>query len=124
MSLLLGGTYTYDNSYVGYRLPLYTIQGTLPVAGSGQYRDASNDPASTPPLTTYYSRRIDAGCQAGLGYRFGSSLVRVSYSLGLLNLGVGSQVDYGPNGVYSKEPPEYYNQALQLSFAYLFGLGS
>lgn len=124
VSLLLGGTYTYDNSYVGYRRPLYTIQGTLPVAGSGPYRDASNDPASAPAPTTYYSRRMDAGCQAGLGYRFGSSLVRVSYSLGLLNLGVGSQIDRGQAGVYSTEPPKYYNQALQLSFAYLFGPGS
>ena len=128
VGLLLGGTYTYHNTYVGYRRPEYTIEGTLPVAGDGQYHSSSNDPAGTdpggqvPPPTTYYSRRVDAGFQAGLGYRFGNQLVRASYSLGLLNQGVGAQMDYGGTaGVYTTEPPKYYNQALQLSFAYLFG---
>ena len=128
VGLLLGGTYTYHNTYVGYRRPEYTIEGTLPVAGSGQYRSSSNDPAGTDPSgqvsppTTYYSRRLDAGFQVGLGYRFGNQLVRAGYSLGLVNQGVSAQIDHGSlGGVYTTEPPRYYNRALQLSYAYLFG---
>ncbi len=126
VSLLLGGTYAYHNTYVGYRLPPYSIEGTLPVAGSGKYRDSSNDPSGTdpsgrvPPLTTYYARRLDAGFQVGLGYRFGNGLVRAGYSLGLTSSGVGSQIDLGPDGLYVKEPPKCANQAFQLSLAYLF----
>ena len=127
VGLLLGGTYTFHNTYGGYRRLGYAIQGTLPVEGSGRYRSGSNDPAAfnptgpTPQITTYYSRRVDAGLQVGLGYRFGNSLVRAGYSLGLTNPGVGSQVDYGGSaGVYIKAPPSYSNQAFQLSFAYLF----
>ncbi|WP_210519864.1 outer membrane beta-barrel protein [Hymenobacter terricola] len=125
VSLLLGGTYVYHNTYVGYRQPEYTIDGTLPVAGSQQYGSSSNDPAEpNPPLTTYYARRLDAGFQVGLGYRFGNGLVRAGYSLGLTNPGVGSEVDHGQNGVYTTKPSSYPNQAFQLSLAYLFSLPS
>jgi hypothetical protein len=107
-----------DNSYVGYRLPAYHIQGTVPVTGSGPYVDNFNDPAASPgqppQITTYYSRRVDAGFQVGLGYRLGNALVRAGYSRGLTNPGVG------PAGGGSGAVPQYANQAFQLSFAYLF----
>ncbi|GAA4028968.1 hypothetical protein GCM10022409_11350 [Hymenobacter glaciei] len=124
---LVGGNYSFRNTYVGYRRPQYTIEGSMPVATGAKYRTSSNDPAAydptgnTPQLSSYFSRAVDVGLQAGLGYRYGNSLVRASYSRGLNNLGVGTTIDYGsPSGTYTTEPPSYSSQAFELSFAYLF----
>lgn len=122
VSLLLGGQYAFDNTYVGYRRPQYTVQGTLPVAGSGSYHYATLDPNAAPNVTTYYSRRMDAGFQAGGGYRAGQCLFRLSFSMGLLNTGVGEMTDHGGTaGVYIVKPSTYYNRALLASFTYLLG---
>ena len=121
VGLLLGGRYTYSNRYAGYRLPEYTTEGDLPVAGSGAYHESTFDPSAPPPAPTYYSRRFDAGLQVGVGYRAGASLVRLSFSQGLLNQGAGRRDYGGVVGIYVIEPPTYYTQALQASYAYLLG---
>jgi hypothetical protein len=121
VGLLLGGRYTFHNHYAGYRLPESTTEGDVPVAGSPAYHQTTVAASLAAP-TTYYSRRLDAGFQVGVGYRAGASLLRLSFSQGLLNQGVGARIDYGgPVGVYNNEPPTHYTQALQVSYAYLLG---
>ncbi|GAA4354364.1 hypothetical protein GCM10023185_16110 [Hymenobacter saemangeumensis] len=130
LGLLLGGNYTFRNTYAGYRRQTYVVEGKVPVAGSEQYRATSNDPAATDPslghsLDSYSSRSQDVGLQVGVGYSFGKALVRASYSHGLNNLGVGSRIENGSSaGVYTTEPPKYSTQAVVVSFAYLLPLSN
>ena len=124
VGLLLGGRYTYGNLYAGYRRPEYTTEGDLPVAGSGAYHNSAAGPNGVSPATSYYSRRLDAGLQLGVGYRAGASLFRLSFSQGVLNQGVGEHLDYGSSGIYTHEPATYRTQVLQVSYAYLLGTKS
>ena len=121
VGLLLGGRYTYSNHFAGYRRPDYTTEGDLPVAGSGAYHNSTGGPNGVTPATSYYSRRLDAGLQVGVGYRAGASLFRLSFSQGMLNQGVGERTDYGSSGIYTYEPATYHTQTLQVSYAYLLG---
>ena len=63
-----------------------------------------------------YARHLDYGLQAGLGYRRGALLLQATYRLGLRSPGVATT-----RGGYSYEGPTYYNRAVQVSLAYLFG---
>lgn len=66
---------------------------------------------------TSYSQRIDAGLQAGVGYRYEQLLVQLSYSYGLRNVGPRYEEGVGVGFI----TPSYYNRVAQVSVAYLFG---
>lgn len=63
-----------------------------------------------------YSRRLDTGLQAGLGYRLGAFQLQASYSLGLRNL--ATQYRFG---AYTYNEAAYRNRAWQVSLSYLVG---
>lgn len=99
-SLLLGGSYAqrrsgFDQEYTGKVKPDNTAA------------DADNR----------YARRIDAGLQAGLGYRLKGFQLQASYSLGLRTIAVPYQAFDGQ--VYQSSA--YYNRAFQVSLSYLVG---
>jgi hypothetical protein len=62
-----------------------------------------------------YSQRLDAGLQAGIGYRLKGWQVQADYSLGLRNLASSYQ---GYNGTLYREDTNY-NRAFQVSLSYL-----
>lgn len=64
-----------------------------------------------------YSQRLDAGLQAGIGYRLKGWQVQAGYSLGLRNLAASYQ---GYNGTLYREAANY-NRAFQVSLSYLVG---
>jgi hypothetical protein len=64
-----------------------------------------------------YSQRLDAGLQAGIGYRLKGWQVQAGYSMGLRNLASSYQ---GYNGTLYREA-ENYNRAFQVSLSYLVG---
>jgi hypothetical protein len=105
LGLLLGGNYT-------FAVPIATTY-----VQSGQIRGGVH-PADFNGFTDqqYYSRRVDAGVQAGLGYRMGAILFQATYSLGLRNL---APADYD-RWRFLGTGPNYRSQALQASIAYLF----
>jgi hypothetical protein len=61
----------------------------------------------------YYSRIIDAGLQAGIGYRINPLLVQATYSQGLRD----TYVDSMNIGIFTSSS---YNRSFHLSVAYLF----
>jgi hypothetical protein len=61
----------------------------------------------------YYSRTVDAGLQAGVGYRTNALLIQASYSQGLRDTYVGSM----NIGIFETSS---YNRSLHFSVAYLF----
>jgi hypothetical protein len=63
-----------------------------------------------------FSRSVDTGLQAGLGYRVQSLLVQASYSYGLRNVNVSAPPNVGPFESTA------YNRSLHLSLAYLFSV--
>ncbi|WP_071885885.1 outer membrane beta-barrel protein [Hymenobacter sedentarius] len=67
---------------------------------------------------TYYSQQLDAGVQAGLGYRAGPLLVQADYSWGLRNL-TPPVVDENNNIIAPSGFPSY-SRAFQASCAYLW----
>jgi hypothetical protein len=64
----------------------------------------------------YYSKRMDAGLQTGIGYRYGNALAQVRYSMGLRNLAV----DNYDIARFVGTGPDYSQRVFQLSLAYLF----
>lgn len=108
-SLLLGGKYTrqiHATPYLGG--PAYDTEVSGEVKPAGQVADFDNR----------YSRRFDAGLQAGIGYRLGGLLLQASYSVGLCNLAVAT---HSAQNNYTYESPAYYNRAFQASVSYLVG---
>jgi hypothetical protein len=106
LSVLVGGHYEAQTTYLNASHAL--VKEGRVVAGDvgGTVADEAS------------SRRVDAGLQAGVGYRYGATLLQASYSLGLRNLASDTQLTpvATPNAQEA-----YYNRAFQLSFAYLFG---
>jgi hypothetical protein len=109
VGVLLGGHYTSVTRYPPYiLLPDITREGKVVAAES--YTPSSTD-------SNVYSRRVDAGLQFGLGYRYQGLLLQAAYGLGLTNqASVAEQLPGGGPAVY----PTYRNRAFQLSLAYLF----
>lgn len=106
VAFLLGGHYSAETT--GGMFPS-TETGNVVAATS--YRPTFTD-------SNFYSRRVDAGLQFGLGYRYQGLLLQAAYSLGLTNqAAVAEQL---PGG-YSYPAPTYRNRAFQLSLAYLLG---
>jgi hypothetical protein len=117
-SLLLGGEQQYSVSH-SYRTGSSAGGGydsyTTPIKPGDYYNSITLD-------YTYYSRRLDAGLQAGLGYRLGPAQLQVGYSMGLRNLGASYRFYRG--ATTQVEPgPTYRNRAFQASLSYLFGIG-
>lgn len=107
LSLLLGGRYDSRTTYAN---------GTT--ATNGRIVAGSTKPDKYPFSPYYdtdvYSRRLDAGVQAGLGYRYGGFLAQARYSFGLRNLAPYVEAT-------STAGDAYYNRAFTFSLAYLFG---
>jgi hypothetical protein len=66
---------------------------------------------------SYYSRSVDAGLQAGVGYRLNDVLVQATYSQGLRD----TYVDLMNVGLFAGSS---YNRSFHLSVAYLFSSGN
>ena len=108
IGFLLGGHYAAETTYPGAS---NTTQAGKIVAANSYTPSLTDDNA--------YSRRVDAGLQFGLGYRYQGLLLQASYSLGLRNQ--ASVQEALPGGYRLDYPPTYYNRAFQLSLAYLLG---
>jgi hypothetical protein len=107
LGLLLGGHYNLQVTYANGRT---TSEGQI-VAGSIQ---PDKYPFSPYYDTDVYSRRFDAGVQAGLGYQYGGLLLQAQYGFGLRNLAAYREAS-------ATDDPAYYNRTFHLSLAYLFG---
>jgi hypothetical protein len=109
VGLLLGGSYTQQVHEAGGYLggPASEREYSGHVKAANVVTDADNR----------YLQRVDAGLQAGIGYRLKSWQVQASYSLGLRNLAVSYQ---GYNGT-RYEGAATYNRACQVSLSYLLG---
>ncbi|MBF9222220.1 porin family protein [Hymenobacter ruricola] len=103
VGLLLGGRYETK------AVP----QSGAPTSDSGSITPTGNE---VPDLDRGYTRRFDAGLQAGVGYRYRAWMLQLAYSVGLRNL----SPSYHYNGV-PVSTPAYYNRAFQGSLTYLFG---
>lgn len=116
LSLLVSGNFSYFRSY-SYRTPSSAGGGSDHAAGPVEaYADPQPQPAM--PVTSFYSRRFDAGGQAGVGYGYGRGLLRMSYSLGLRNLGQDQQGG-NPYRPYTMPAPTYHNGFLQVALSLL-----
>ncbi|MDO7884243.1 porin family protein [Hymenobacter cheonanensis] len=107
---LLGGQYTHG-ARAGYGSSI-TGGGTYSgkVAAGDTYATSTKD-------SNYYSRQLDAGLQAGVGYGVGALQLQATFSLGLRNIGAA----YAPTANNPYEAPVIRNRSFQLSAAYLFG---
>lgn len=109
LGVLLGGNYTYST--------VRSTNGTsLRQQGQGDVEVSDRYDTTDPTDTRFYSRRLDAGLQVGVGYRLGGALVQLRYSVGLRNL----NADYQGYQV-STTAPTYQNQAFHLALAYVVG---
>jgi len=73
------------------------------------------------PDYTFYSRRLDVGAQAGLGYRLGGALLQVSYSQGLRRVNAAEQYAIDGGEPYDVASPNYRTRSVQASLSYLLG---
>lgn len=106
LSVLLGGHYEAQTTFLAASHSLFKEGKVV----AGDVGGAFDEEA--------YSRRVDAGLQAGVGYRYGATVLQATYSLGLRNLASDTQL----NPVATPTARDaYYNRAFQLSLAYLFG---
>lgn len=78
------------------------------------------DIAYLQPDYTAYSRRFDVGVQGGLGYRLGSALLQIEYTLGLRNL-VPTLVYPAGTPTNSEVGQPYRTRGTQISLSYLLG---
>jgi hypothetical protein len=104
VGVLVGGHYArqeHASDYPG--APTRTAESTGRVRAGSEYDDYG-----------HYSKRVDGGVQAGLGYRFHGALVQAGYSVGLRALNAQFR-----SGTYTAADPVYYNRAFQVSLTYL-----
>ena len=118
---LLGGNYDYQNSYSA-TYPGEATGGGSKKSGLVVWGDyfPNNSNIHGYADDGFYSRALDAGLQAGLGYRFGRALVQASYSHGLRNLAADLACGSGSNRQLIDSGVTYRNRAWQASFSYLF----
>jgi hypothetical protein len=102
LSWLLGGHYESQSRY---------LSSTTTLSREGKVVAGDLEPTAS---TSVYSRRVDAGLQARVGYRYKAALLQLTYSCGLRNLAA----DFTFAGT-SQARPAYYNRAFQISLAYL-----
>lgn len=101
-ALLLGGHY---EEYSGSNVFLYQSGAITVVAANAPENRTARD----------YIRRFDAGLQAGVGYRYKALLLQASFRQGLRNTAPNT---YSHSQLID-QGDETYNQAFQLSLAYL-----
>jgi hypothetical protein len=106
VSWLLGGHYESQYRY---------LTSTRVITREGEVVAGKVGPTSTEQV---YSQRWDAGLQAGVGYCYGATVLRVSYSWGLRNLASDVQLNAAATPTATAA---YANRAFQVSLAYLFG---
>lgn len=104
LGILIGGNY---NS-------TYRLNGLSPIEAEGKIV-GGNNPQATLGGNDVYSKRVDAGLQAGIGYRYQSLLLQLNYSIGLRNLAT----DFLSNPTTIVEGSPYRNRAFQASLSYL-----
>lgn len=109
LALLLGGKYTSSIS-AGYGGPSSgrAYAGNV-VAGDTYATSVRN--------TDYYSRKLDYGLQAGVGYGLQAIQLQFSINYGLKDIGAA----YAANAGNTFAAPVIHNYGLQLTAAYLFG---
>jgi hypothetical protein len=98
--LLLGGRY--HSTYLD-------VANGSDFSQQGQVRADDYQPipfSPTAPVDDQYTRRLDVGAQAGLGYRFGPLLAQAEFSFGLRDLAPVLE--------------SAYNRTAQVSLSYLF----
>jgi len=103
----------YLSALVGGRFRFWQPSTALVVDIAGPVKGGPT-PAGSGYDAVQYSQRVDAGGQAGLGYRRRHLLLQATYSVGLRNLtseGSSHRIGFGP---------DYKNRVFQLSLAYLF----
>lgn len=106
---LLGGKYT-QSTRTGY-------DGSLTGGGTTSGAVVAGDTYATSNRNSnYYSRRLDAGLQAGIGYGFQALQLQATFSLGLRNIGAA----YAANANNYYEAPIIHNRSFQLAVSYLF----
>lgn len=121
LGILLGGSYSFDNKYAMFPYGYASDQRSGRVVAQDTH-NTTYGPYFV-PSTDIYSRHLDAGLQAGIGYRIGGALLQLSYSLGLRNLGATQVYDYGTSR-YTYEGAAYRNRTLRASLTYLVGFKS
>ncbi len=113
LGLLLGGRYeasvVIDNGTTSIPGP--------PPATTPQRGKVMRSTNYSPSSNQTYSKGLDAGLQAGIGYQRGGWLLQATYSIGLRNI---SEHEFAANVGFYNIP--YYNRAFQTSLVYLFGL--
>lgn len=117
MGLLLNGRWKYDDRFLEPQ-PNGDVYGAVSLGHEKEVRPSQKRPSNPPSrIGDVYSRRVDAGVQAGVGYCFSRILVQGTYSLGFVNLAP----DYNTRLlVYGSSAPESYaNRAVHVSVAYL-----
>ncbi|SNC62855.1 Outer membrane protein beta-barrel domain-containing protein [Hymenobacter gelipurpurascens] len=120
MCLLLNGKWEYDDRLLEPQ-PNGDVYGAVSLSHEKEVRPSQKQPPVVATgLDNYiYSRRVDAGVQAGLGYCYSHILLQGTYSLGFVNLAPTSftgTLVYGPSS-----PKSYANRGMQLSVSYLLG---
>lgn len=106
LSWLVGGHYEGQTMFLNTPEPFYKEGKVV----AGDVRPITDD--------NFYSRRLDAGLQAGLGYRYKAAVLQASYSLGLRNLASDVRISAASPATATAA---YSNRAFQVSLAYLFG---
>jgi hypothetical protein len=111
VGLLVGGNYTQQVHQAGY------LGGP---AHDGEYSGKVKAASVFSHTDNRYSQRVDAGLQAGVGYRLKGWQVQAGYSLGLRNLASSFQ---SYDGALYREAANY-NRVFQVSLSYLVGTKS
>lgn len=118
VSFLVGGKSVADYQYNGTGL----IRQESTVAAADVHTTNISFSSLLEPDYTFYSRRLDVGAQAGIGYRLGGALLQVSYSMGLRNVATTERYTVGNTSpTYDTDNSAYRNRAFQLSLSYLVG---
>ena len=103
VGMLLGGHTSGSGTVVVDNLPGAPYTTDADIKPGNKFMQNSND---------FYSKRFDAGVQAGVGYRYNRFLVQATYRIGLVNVEAANP--------YSMNNPTCYNRSVQASLVYLF----
>lgn len=101
LSFLLGGNVKYDNLFESNTTLI--LKYTQSVKPGSEFKDYNN----------FYTKRLDSGVQAGIGYRWKALLFRANYQLGLVNIAATYP---SPNNF----SPKFYNENANFSLNYFF----
>lgn len=120
LGLLLGGDFT---TTILLRIPhsgMYS-EGTFSGPISPGSKEEVFSSTKQVDYNTYYSRRLDAGGQLGIGYLTDGLLFQLAYSQGLRDVGVNRAFDSNGSTVVFERNTSY-NCAFQATLSYLFAL--